>query len=228
MAAAAKATTTPLNIYQAMVAIKSEVGSISKDRKNAQQGYNFRGVDDVYHALQLVMAKHGVISIPTVLSEKSEERTTKSGGGLIYRILTIKYTFYASDGSSLESVVIGEGMDSGDKASNKAMSVADKYALIQAFKIPTADAKDPENDSHEVEPKAAPTPVPRPTPNLPAREPAKYDNSNTDHQDLVVAKIKGKVDQIYWEEIGAALHGKPFTELKQIADEVVGAHKAFS
>lgn len=142
-----------MKVIQSMTAIMAEVGHIGKGRKNAQQGYNFRGVDDVYAALQLVMAKHGVICVPEVLEDRTEDRTTAKGSALIYRVLKIRYTFYADDGSHVSAAVIGEGMDSGDKASNKAMSVAHKYALLQAFMIPTDEPKDPENDSHELEKK---------------------------------------------------------------------------
>jgi hypothetical protein len=145
-----------MNIYGAMIAVMRDVGAIAKDRKNATQGYSFRGIDDVYAALHDLLAKHGVFTIPEVISDRSEERTTKSGSALIYRILKIRYTFCAEDGSCLASTVIGEGMDSGDKASNKAMSVAHKYALLQVFCIPTEDAKDPEMDSPEVIPKPEP------------------------------------------------------------------------
>lgn len=139
-------------IYKKIALIMAEVGSIGKTNRNKQQGYSFRGIDDVYASLQKLMAKHGVFSVPYVVSDNSEERKSKNGATLIYRILTIMYTFYAEDGSNVTSQVIGEGMDSGDKASNKAMAVADKYACCQVFKIPTSEPKDPEVDSHDVEP----------------------------------------------------------------------------
>lgn len=139
-----------MKIFAAITNVMKEVGHIGKDRKNSQQGYNFRGVDDAYAALQLVMAKHGVFTAPEVLEERSEERTTPKGTVLIYRVLKIKFRFYADDGSYFDVATVGEGMDAGDKASNKAMSVAHKYALLQVFMIPTTEAKDPENDSHEV------------------------------------------------------------------------------
>lgn len=139
------------HIHSAMVAIMSEVGAVAKSGKNDKQNYGFRKVDDVYAALQLLMAKHGVYTTSEILNERGEERRTSSGGTLLYRILTIRYTFWCKeDGSSVTSTVIGEGMDSGDKASNKAMSVAHKYALCQAFTIPTDEPKDPENDSHDL------------------------------------------------------------------------------
>ena len=93
-----------------------------------------------------ILARHGVFTIPNVLAERTEERQTKSGGNLIYRILTIEYTFYSADGTSLKATVMGEGMDSGDKAANKAMAVGHKYALLQALCIPTEDMIDPDSE----------------------------------------------------------------------------------
>lgn len=131
-------------IFPKMVAIMRGVGMIGKDRENPSQHYAFRGIDDVYNELHDVLAKEGVITIPEVLEERAEDRQSSSGKAAIYRILKIKYRFCAEDGSYVDATVIGEGMDWGDKAANKAMSVAHKYALLQIFCIPTAEPKDPE------------------------------------------------------------------------------------
>lgn len=139
-------------IFKALTDIMKETVAIGKDKTNTMQGYKFRGIDDVYNAVHPLFAKHGVFSVPQVLEEKTEERTSSKGNALIYRVLRVKYTFFTSDGSFVESIVIGEGMDSGDKASNKAMAVAHKYAILQILSIPTNDDKDPENDSHDVKP----------------------------------------------------------------------------
>jgi hypothetical protein len=127
----------------------ASVGSIGKDRRNPQQGYQFRGIDDIYNALNSALSEHGVFTVPKVLDIKREERPAKSGGILIYTILTVSYTFFASDGSSVEAVTIGEAMDSGDKSSNKCMSAAQKYAFLQVFSIPTEEPKDSENHTYE-------------------------------------------------------------------------------
>jgi hypothetical protein len=143
-------------IYSALASIMKEIGAVEKMGKNTQQGYAFRRVDDVYAAAQPLFAKFGVIPTANILEERSEERTTKSGANMIYRILKIRWVFTAAeDGSSVTSDAIGEGMDSGDKASNKAMSVSQKYAICEVLLIPTDEPKDPENDDHEVAPKSA-------------------------------------------------------------------------
>ena len=108
-------------IHEVIPKIMAEVGSISKGRKNQQQNYMFRGIDDAYAAFQPLFAKHGVFVVPSVLKSVREERAAKSGGVLIYTTLDVKHTFFADDGSSLECVTVGEAMDSGDKSSNKAI-----------------------------------------------------------------------------------------------------------
>lgn len=137
-------------IHSKMIEVMRGVGAIGKGEKNQHQGFNFRGIDTVYNELHGLLSKVGIFTMPEVISDRHEERQSRNGGILIYRILTIKYRFYAEDGSFVESVVIGEGMDSGDKASNKAMSIAHKYCLLQCFCIPTKEIKDPDYEIHEV------------------------------------------------------------------------------
>lgn len=142
-------------IYGLIGQAMREIGAIGKDSKNAQQGFMYRGIDAVMNALNPVMAKLGLFLCPEVLEQTREERQGRNGGTLLYSILKVKYTLYAPDGSSVSCVVLGEGMDSGDKASNKAMSVAMKYAAFQLFMIPTEEMVDPDAEVHEVAPKGA-------------------------------------------------------------------------
>lgn len=143
--------TTTKKIYEAIPAIMDEIGHIGKDRRNQQQGFMFRGIDQVMNTMKPLLAKHGVFVVPEVMDRQREERTTKSGSNLIYSILTVRYHFCASDGSEVVATTVGEGMDSADKASNKAMAIAFKYACFQVFCIPTEEiAKDdPDNYSQE-------------------------------------------------------------------------------
>ncbi len=144
--------TTPL-IFGKISEIMSKVGAIGKERKNTAQNYSFRGIDDMYNALNSHLSEAKVFFAPEVLSVEREERATKSGGTLIYTVVTMKFTAYAEDGSNVCTVTVGEAMDSGDKSCNKAMSTAYKYALMQIFCIPTEEEKDTEYQSHEVAPK---------------------------------------------------------------------------
>ena len=140
-------------IYQAINSIMKEIGAIGKNQKNQQQNFMFRGIDAVMNAISPALIKYKVFVVPEVLEQTREERQTKTGSNLIYSVCKMKYTFYAEDGSFVEAVVVGEGMDSGDKATNKAMSIAFKYACFQVFCIPTEEMKDPDEECHEVEPK---------------------------------------------------------------------------
>lgn len=150
------------NIYQAITDIMSEGYAITKDKRNAQQGFQYRGIDDVLNTFQPLLAKHHVFVVPEVLDQQRQERTTGKGGSLLYSLLRMRYTFYAEDGSSVSAVVVGEGMDSGDKASNKAMSVAMKYAMFQVFCIPTEEMQDPDADTPEPSKPKAEQPTPEP------------------------------------------------------------------
>lgn len=139
---------TPL-IYGKMIEVMAKVPAIGKDKRNTQQGFNFRGIDQVMNALQNILPEVGVFYLPEVLESTREIRDTKSGGKNTFTTLKVKYTFYAADGSHVSATVQSEGMDSADKSSNKAMSGACKYALFQAFNIATEEMIDPDADVPE-------------------------------------------------------------------------------
>jgi len=139
-------------IHEKMARVMAEVTAIRKNKSNAAQGFKYRGIDDVYNALNPLLAKHEIFMTSEVLSHQREERQTAKGSTLLYSILRMRYHFHAIDGTSVATETIGEGMDSGDKASNKGMAVAHKYALLQAFGIPTEDMPDPDAEVHHVKP----------------------------------------------------------------------------
>lgn len=141
-----------MNIFETISAVMKDIGAIGKTSKNNTQGFMFRGIDAVMNAINPALVKYKLFIVPEVLEQSREERQTTKGGTLIYSIVKVKYTFYAEDGSNISAIVIGEGMDSGDKATNKAMSIAFKYACFQVFCIPTEEMVDPDKESHEVTP----------------------------------------------------------------------------
>lgn len=138
-----------LNIYQAISACMADIGAIGKDKKNTQQGFMYRGIDDVMNALNPAMVKNGLFVVPEVLEQSREERTTKNGSQMTCTIMKIKYTFYAQDGTFISAVTVGEAMDMADKSSNKAMAIAFKYACFQVFCIPTEEMQDPDSVTPE-------------------------------------------------------------------------------
>ncbi|SFY33052.1 ERF family protein [Azotobacter vinelandii] len=154
-----------MKIFSAMSAVMSDMDAIGKNQKNQQQNFNYRGIDQVYNALHPLLARHKIFTTPEVLEKQREERTNAKGTVLAFVTLRVKYTFWTDDGSSVSCTVEGEGMDSGDKASNKAMAIAHKYALLQTFCIPTEDMPDPDAEVHEVTPRQSqPAPKPRVSP----------------------------------------------------------------
>lgn len=154
-------TKTGARIPAQLSAIMVEVEAVGKSRRNQQQGFNFRGIEDVMDAMHPLFSKHKVFVLSSVVDQKTEERATKSGGNLIYRILTVDVSFVSGEDGSRETVrVVGEGMDSGDKAANKAMSAALKYALSQTLILPFAQV-DGDSDTHPASTPKAAEPAPQ-------------------------------------------------------------------
>jgi hypothetical protein len=139
-------------VYKAISLVTAEMSKvgISKDNKNLQQNYKFRGIDDVYGALSPMLAKHMLCILPRVMDRTVTEQQSKSGGILFYTVLRVEFDLVsAKDGSKHTICTVGEAMDSGDKSSNKAMSAAYKYACFQAFCIPTEGDNDADATTHE-------------------------------------------------------------------------------
>jgi hypothetical protein len=149
-----------MKIYQAINAVQAELSTIgiTKDRTNSQgSGYKFRGIDDVYNAISPLLAKHGLCILPRVLTRECVERSSKAGAALFYVTVEVEFDFVsAEDGSKHTVKTFGEAMDSGDKATNKAMSAAYKYAAFQAFSIPTESDNDADASTHVVQSQPAP------------------------------------------------------------------------
>ncbi len=141
------------HVYQAIANLTGKMAKegIAKDRKNLQQGYQFRGIDDVYNALGRHLADEGLCILPEVLSREVTERATQKGGVLFYVVVRVDFSLVsARDGSMHHIIMYGEAMDSADKATNKAMSAAYKYACLEAFCIPTEGDNDADHQTHEV------------------------------------------------------------------------------
>lgn len=143
-----------MKVYQSINAVQRALSKtgISKDRTNTQgSGYKFRGIDDVYNAVAPLLAEYGLCILPRMLTRTCEDRQSKNGGALFYVTVEAEFDFVsAEDGSAHTVKTFGEAMDSGDKATNKAMSAAYKYACFQAFAIPTEGDNDADAQTHQV------------------------------------------------------------------------------
>jgi hypothetical protein len=131
---------------------------VSKSRRNEQQGYAFRGIDEVLNALNpaLVDAR---LAITVVFRDRHvTERSTKSGQPLFSVTITGGFQINcAADGSFVYVTTIGEAMDTADKATNKAMSAAYKYMALLTFCIPLV-GEDADETTHEVAETVTPEP----------------------------------------------------------------------
>ncbi|MEI7341251.1 ERF family protein [Pectobacterium brasiliense] len=146
-------------VYAAISAVAAELceqGIKKSKQQGSQVNYAFRGIDAVYNALAPALVKNKLLILPRCTERTSCERVSKSGGALFYITVRAEFDFVSTEDGSIHTVVTyGEAMDSGDKATNKAMSIAYKYAAFQAFCIPTEEtAIDPDAECHNVAPRS--------------------------------------------------------------------------
>ena len=176
-------------IYTAMAEVMKDITAISKS-KQCQQGGNFRyrGIDDVYNAINPLLGKYQIFVLPFCEGRNSEQRTTRNGGNVEVVTVNMKYSFCHADGSFVECRTIGEAMDSGDKATNKAMAIAHKYAILQTFCIPTEDMEDPDAQAQALAPRQTKEEIKQ------IREQAKAENQNpaSDQQRKMFFALMGK------------------------------------
>lgn len=145
-------------VYDAIVAVAGALAhtGLSKSRQNKDQNYQFRGIDDVFNALAPLLVKHRLVILPRVLGRTMVERATRNGGVLFCVTVEMAFDFVSAvDGSTHTVQMYGEAMDIADKATNKAMSAAYKYAALQTFCIPT-EAGECDADAVTPPPLAAP------------------------------------------------------------------------
>lgn len=152
-------------VYQKIAAVQSELAKvgISKSRKNQAPGqsYNFRGIDEVYNTLAPLMADHGLCILPRIVDHSLTERgKTRNGAAIYSAVVSAEFDFVSADDGSIHVVrTMGEAMDSSDKATNKAMSAAYKYAALMTFAIPTEGDNDADAHTPEVLAQVQPQPV---------------------------------------------------------------------
>jgi hypothetical protein len=221
----------------------SKIG-ISKDKKNAQQGYNFRGIDDVYDVLAPLLAKHSLCILPRVISREVIERQSSKGNALFYVTVECEFDLVSAVDGSIHTVkTYGEAMDSADKATNKAMSAAYKYAAFQTFCIPV-DVEDADSTTHEVKGKKKVEDSPKPPVSTNVEKPKpdekKLDTASPLHKKIEAMIQEAKFDRENFKEwlYGLAWielqDGKPSfmtiteTRAKQLVDKWDSAKKTYT
>lgn len=137
-------------IYELMARVMEDVTPVKKGTKHERQGYMYRGVDDVTIAADEALKKHGVIGPVPELKTINYSSTEVGKNRTPTRIAetVVEYRVYGPKGDSIATTVPGEAMDSGDKATPKAMSVAYRIALLQLLRIPTGE-RDPAAEDYQ-------------------------------------------------------------------------------
>lgn len=144
------------NIFQRMSKVTQEITAVAKNLSvgTGKNQYKAVGEADILSAVRPAEAKHGVYSYPysrEIVESGTMERETQYGKSVqMFMRIKVVYRFLCIDdpASYIDVESYGDGVDSQDKAPGKAMTYADKYALMKAYKIITGD--DP--DQYESEP----------------------------------------------------------------------------
>lgn len=217
-------------VYEAIAEVISDLSKVGvgKDQTNTYDRYKFRGIDDVYNALAPLLAKHKLCVLPKVLDREVVERMSQKGGALFYVTVKVEYCFVsAEDGSSHTVVSVGEAMDRGDKATNKAMSAAYKYACFQAFCIPTEGDNDADGATHEVAPQ--PEQAARPHPNSKeareAKQAAKEQHPVAGKIAIHIAKNEPEFALEAWQELDQQEMQEVWQLFNQSEKDYIRAHK---
>lgn len=135
----------PPAILAAIQSVKAALASagVGKDRRNTEQNFQFRGIDDILNALAPLMATHQMAVFPAVEDAQWSQVETNNGKKVNRVTMKIRFVFTSLiDGSSINSVIPSEASDYSDKATNKAISFALKYACITVFCIPVVGNED--------------------------------------------------------------------------------------
>ena len=139
-------------------AVNNLMGQVGYVQKQGASGlrYTFAGERALIAAIRPHMVKYGLFIAPVeVLSIENSSYTTKNGAVMMRAIAVIRFELVHTSGQSMSVTTIGEGADSGDKATNKAMTAAYKYAMRQLFCIETGDDPDEFESVESVEPISA-------------------------------------------------------------------------
>ena len=158
-----------LNIYEKLSLITDEIGVIEK-KLNVQvsktSSYKAVSEREVLDAVKPIEKKYRVYSYPLkreiidkdTLVKESEYNGSITKTNTLFIRLEVAYRFINIDNPEefLDITTYGDGLDTGDKAPGKAMTYADKYALMKCYKLSTGDDPDKEASPENGYKKATP------------------------------------------------------------------------
>lgn len=202
------------NIHEAKLAVMQEVEYIQKNgamKQGQSVQYKYVTVDDVIARLRPKMIEHEIHFAPTKMELMSQEAyTTKNGAAMNRVVLGVAYRLTHAGGTFEDGFAVGEGTDSGDKACNKAMTAAKKYALLQSFCLETGEDDPDHHSSEEMERKSAKD----------AKAAANGNGKKSDPCALAREEYKAKIPAMTGKTLLAAL--SRFDESPEVAAEKFG------
>ena len=134
------------NLASKMIKIMSDIPVLEKTGKNEFHNYRYATEADVADAVSTAMKNNGVFMFSSIVERDCV--SFKTAGNKDSFLVTVKLELTFVDADSGESMICysyGDGSDSGDKGIYKAITGAQKYALMKTFLMKTGD--DPERDS---------------------------------------------------------------------------------
>lgn len=140
-----------MEVYKAICKVSGDLGKVGINKVRDGAGYKFRGIDDVYQAINPFLYEHGLCILPRMVNRTCSERMSSNNKIIFVVTVEAEFDFVSCvDGSKHTVRTYGEAMDLSDKATNKAMSAAYKYACFQTFAIPLFGEPDSEKETIEV------------------------------------------------------------------------------
>lgn len=142
-----------------MLKIMGEVGYVQKEGTNSFQNYKYAKEADVVEKVRASLVRHGVFAFGTAIRKETREYTNQKGATQFLVSVDYHMTFVdAESGERYDAIFSGDGADSGDKGIYKAITGAEKYALLKTFLISTGDDPEKEEPLERAKPEEQPKP----------------------------------------------------------------------
>jgi len=219
-------------VLKALSAVQRDIAAqgIGKNQENTYDKYRFRGIDDVLNALAPILAKHGVLIVPSMTDCEIRTITSAKGQSMHHAKAWVNYTIYDAEGDSITHRFCGEAIDRGDKSINKAATSAYKYFLFEALCIPVEGTPDADSESHEVgEPLVSQDDIDSLTAILAAGDPiayAEFQQKYTDEQWTELFNAAPKGQKTAWKQAVRDLHKAYIDTITEYYEALIEAVEA--
>jgi hypothetical protein len=229
-------------IHEKILEVQKNVPTLEKNGigPQTQGSYKFLSVDDVLHGVKPLLNDAGIVTVPNLLDHgfhynsaiaKDNERVPRES---IHAWVKYDFEFVAAeDGSSIHAIVVGEGIDTQDKALRKATTSAWKIALIQAFQLATGEIDPDAQDGAYAAQEAAPSSSPAQAKIAKAQGGGQVTRKSTgspttagEYRTAILAAVKSGGGIADYEKVGNRISGKQKSEWLNDVEVLSGVLKA--